>query len=52
MEDATIKINSKLKKRVEKLISKDDMGIEYPSVKNFVDRAVLKQLQEMEKKKK
>ena len=49
---ASTKIDSELKKRVEKFISEGDNRFEYPSAKNFVDRAVLKLLKEVSKDKK
>jgi hypothetical protein len=49
MNDFAVKIDYKLKKRIEKLISKDYNNIEYPSIKNFIDKAVLKMLDEVDK---
>jgi len=46
-----VKIDPDLKKRIESLIKKLDYKIEFPSTKNFVDKAVLKLLKELEKKK-
>lgn len=43
-----IKIDKDLKKRIENLLKKGDNRIEFPSVKNFVDKAVLKYLEEIE----
>ena len=43
-----VKLDAKLKKRSEELISQEDNRIEYPSVKNFVDKAVLRLLKEYE----
>lgn len=50
MKDVPVKIDSELKKKIEEFISKGDNRFEYPSVKNFVDKAVLKLLKELEKK--
>lgn len=48
MSDNPVKIDSKLKNRIEKLMKKGDNKIKYPSVKNFIDKAVLKMLKEVE----
>ena len=50
MADKPVKIDAELKKRVEKFISIGDNRFDYPSVKNFIDKAVLKSLKEVEKK--
>ena len=50
MADKPVKIDKELKERVERLISRDDNRFDYPSVKNFVDKAVLRLLKEVEKK--
>ena len=39
-----VKIDEELKKEIEAFISKDKNRIDYPTVKNFVDKAVLKLL--------
>lgn len=44
-----VKIDPELKKKIEDFISKGDNRFDYPSVKNFVDKAVLKMLRENEK---
>ena len=44
-----VKIDAELKKRIETFIKKGDNKIEFPSIKNFVDKAVLKLLKELEK---
>jgi len=44
-----VKLDKELKKQVEEFISKKLNRIEYPSVKNFVDKAVLKLLKEAKK---
>jgi len=46
----TVKIDEKLLERVKVLFRDEDIRIEYPSVKNFVDIAVLKLLKEKEKR--
>lgn len=51
MKDVPVKLDAELKKRIEDYISKGENRFEYPSVKNFIDKAVLKLLKEMEKKK-
>lgn len=43
-----IKIDKELKKIVEAFIKKGDNKIKYPSLKNFVDNAVLNFLREEE----
>lgn len=43
-----IKIDKDLKKRIEKFLTKGDNRIKFPSVKNFIDQAVLKMLKEVE----
>lgn len=50
MKDLPVKIDAELKKRIEEFISKGENRFEFPSVKNFVDKAVLKLLKEIEKK--
>ena len=47
-----VKLDPELKKKIEELISKKLNRIEYPSVKNFVDKAVLKMLKEVKHEKK
>ena len=43
-----IRIDDELQKKVTKFVEKD--RIEFPSIKNFVDRAIVKFLKEQEKK--
>lgn len=50
MKDIPVKIDIELKKRIEEFISKGENRFDYPSVKNFIDKAVLKLLKEVEKK--
>jgi hypothetical protein len=52
MKDVPVKIDAELKKEIEKFISKDLNRIDYPSVKNFIDKAVLKLLKEVKNEKK
>lgn len=52
MKDASVKLDSELKKEVEEFISKGKNRIDYPSVKNFVDKAVLRLLEEVKNEKK
>jgi hypothetical protein len=47
MPDSVVKLDSELKKRIENYISKDDNRFNYPSVKNFVDVAILNMLKEL-----
>ncbi|MBI2139808.1 hypothetical protein HYU14_02700 [Candidatus Woesearchaeota archaeon] len=49
MKDTPVKIDAELKKKIESVISAGDMRFEYPSVKNFIDKAVLKLLKEVDK---
>ena len=46
-----VKIDSDLKKRIDKSISKGENKYDFPSVKNFIDKAVLKLLKEVEHEK-
>ena len=50
LKDLPVKIDAELKKRIEELISKGEKRFDFPSVKNFIDKAVLKFLKELEKK--
>jgi hypothetical protein len=52
LKDVPVKIDAELKKRIEEFISKGENRFDHPSVKNFVDKAVLKFLKEMEKNEK
>ena len=49
MKDVPVKIDSELKKKVEEVISKGENRFDYPSVKNFLDKAVIKLLKEVKK---
>jgi len=46
----TVKINSFLLEEIEDFLEDKENKIEYPSVKNFIDKAVLKLLKEVKKK--
>ncbi len=50
MKDVPVKIDGELKKKIEEVISKGYNRFEYPSVKNFVDKAVFKLLKEVKSK--
>ncbi len=51
MKDLPVKIDGELKKRIEDFISKGENRFDFPSVKNFVDKAVLKLLKEVKREK-
>ncbi len=46
--DTPVKLDAQLKKRIEHYISDGENRFDYPSLKNFVDKAVLRLLKEME----
>jgi len=46
-KDVPVKLDSELKERIENFIIKNDNRFLYPSVKNFVDKAVLRYLKEI-----
>lgn len=48
---AEVKIDDELMKRVKEFIQKGENRFDYPSVKSFVDKAVLKMLKNLLKKK-
>jgi len=52
MTDKPVKIDGELKKRIERYISEGDNKFDYPSVKNFIDKSVIKLLKEVENGKK
>lgn len=52
MKDVPVKLDSELKRKIEKFISKDNNRFEFPSVKNFIDKAVLRLLKELNNEKK
>ena len=45
-KDIPVKLDAELKGRIEEFISKGENRFNFPSVKNFVDKAVLKLLKE------
>ena len=47
----TVKIDEKLLERIKILFNDEDIRIEYPTIKNFINVAVLKLLKEKETKK-
>lgn len=51
MLDVPVKLDKELKEEIESYISKGKNRIEYPSVKNFVDKAVLRFLREVKNEK-
>lgn len=44
----TVKIDEKLLERVKDLFTEDEIKLEYPTVKSFINMAVLKLLKEKE----
>jgi len=46
--DIPVKLDAELKKRIEEFISKGENRFDYPSTKNFVDKAVLRYLKEVQ----
>ena len=51
LKDVPVKLDSELKKKIDEFISMGENRFEYPSVKNFVDKAVLKLLKDVEAEK-
>lgn len=49
-KDVPVKLDKELKDEIERFISFKDNRFDFPSVKNFVDKAVLGLLKELEKK--
>jgi hypothetical protein len=49
---AEIRVDEELLERIKKLIEKGENRFDFPSVKAFADRAILKMLKELEKDKK
>lgn len=49
---AEVKIDEELHKKIKGFIKKGENKFDFPSVKSFVDKAVLKMLKEFEKKEK
>ncbi|MBU2639382.1 MAG: hypothetical protein KKG75_01600 [Nanoarchaeota archaeon] len=46
-KDIPVKLDLELKQQIESYISKGENRFSYPSVKNFVDKAVLRLLKEV-----
>lgn len=49
---AEVKIDEELHKRIKKIIKQGENRFDFPTVKSFVDKAVLKMLKSFEKRKK
>jgi len=49
---AEVKIDDELLERIKKIIKKGENRFEFPTVKSFVDKAVLKMLKSLGKKEK
>jgi len=49
---AEVKIDNELHRRILKLIKQGENRFDFPTVKSFVDKAVLKMLKSLEKEKK
>jgi len=49
---AEVKIDNELLERIKKIIVKGENRFEFPTVKSFVDKTVLKMLKLLEKKEK
>ncbi len=47
---AEVKIDEKLHKRIIKLIKQGENRFDFPTVKSFADKAILKMLKSLEKK--
>ena len=47
---AEVKIDKELHERIVKLIKRGENRFDFPTVKSFVDKAVLKMLKSLEKK--
>lgn len=47
----TVKIDPKLLERIKQLFNDSEINIQYPTIKNFINVAVLKLLKEEEKRK-
>ena len=46
-KDVPVKLDGELKKKVDEFISRGENRFDYPSIKNFVDKAVLRYLKEV-----
>lgn len=51
MIDTPVKLDGELKKKIEQLISRSENRFEYPTMKNFVDKAVINLLKEEDARK-
>tara|TARA_Y100000310_G_scaffold152754_1_gene152196 strand:+ start:439 stop:603 length:165 start_codon:yes stop_codon:yes gene_type:complete len=51
LADVPVKLDKELKKRIEEILSQEDNRFEFPSVKNFVDKAVLDYLKKLKSRK-
>ncbi|MDA1196824.1 MAG: hypothetical protein O2779_02580 [Nanoarchaeota archaeon] len=49
MKDVPVKLDADLKKQIESYISDGEHRFDFPSLKNFVDRAVLGLLKDLKK---
>tara|TARA_Y100000034_G_C6684759_1_gene301175 strand:+ start:228 stop:413 length:186 start_codon:yes stop_codon:yes gene_type:complete len=49
-KDIPVKLDAELKQRIDSFISQGENRFDYPSVKNFIDKAVLKFLKEVSKR--
>lgn len=47
---AEVKIDNELQEKVKKFIKKGENRFDFPTVKSFVDKSVLKMLKSLEKK--
>jgi hypothetical protein len=47
LKDIPVKLDLELKEKIEEFISQGENRFDYPSVKNFVDKAVLRFLKEV-----
>ena len=48
---AEVKVDEELHKRINKLIKKGENRFDFPTIKSFVDKAILKMLKSLEKRK-
>ena len=48
---AEVKIDEELLRRIKKIIEEGENRFDFPSVKSFVDKAILKELKKLEKRK-
>ena len=50
-KDIPVKLDSELKRQIEEFISKGENRFDFPSVKNFIDKSVLRMLKEVKNEK-